>query len=169
MRGLTPHESEWRDIIARVRANYRGPIVYAANHGEEFETLQFWDALDYIGIDNYYPLDDSYSAATLVGKIEAVQQKFNKPVLFTEAGFGAHKNSHREPWEDETDKPLDLAEQERSYEGLLKAVYTKPWFRGVYWWKVGTNGYGGPDNNSMTPWRKPAMDVMKRFYLLQVP
>ena len=89
--------------------------------------------------------------------------------MFTEAGFGAHKNSHREPWEDETDKPLDLAEQERSYEGLLKAVYTKPWFRGVYWWKVGTNGYGGPDNNSMTPWRKPAMDVMKRFYLLQVP
>jgi hypothetical protein len=169
LRGLTPHESEWRDIIARVRAIYRGPIVYAANHGEEFETLQFWDALDYIGIDNYYPLDDTYSAATLVGKIEAVQAKFKKPVLFTEAGFGAHQHSHRAPWEDESDKPLDLAEQARSYEGLLNAVYSKPWFRGVYWWKVGTNGYGGPENNSMTPWRKPAMDVVKRFYLLSVP
>jgi hypothetical protein len=169
LRGLTPHEGEWRDIIARVRAIYKGPLVYAANHGEEFETLQFWDALDYIGIDNYYPLDDAYSATTLVGKIEAVQAKFDKPVLFTEAGFGAHQGSHRAPWEDETDKPLDLAEQARSYEGLLNAVYSKPWFRGAYWWKVGTNGYGGPDNNSMTPWRKPAMDVVKRFYLLPVP
>lgn len=169
LRGLTPHEAEWRQIIARVRTIYTGPLVYAANHGEEFETIRFWDALDYIGIDNYYPLDDNFSAATLVGKIEAVQQRFHKPVLFTEAGFGAHQHSHRAPWEDETEKPLDLAEQARSYEGLLNAVYTKPWFRGVYWWKVGTNGYGGPDNNSMTPWRKPAMDVVKRYYLLPAP
>jgi len=169
LRGLTPHENEWRDIIGRVRKIYKGPLVYAANHGQEFESIRFWDALDYIGIDNYYPLDDHYSAATLLGKIEAVEQKFHKPVLFTEAGFGAHQNSHREPWEDETAKPLDLAEQARSYAGLLNAVYKKPWFRGVYWWKVGTNGYGGPDNNSMTPWRKPAMDVVKRFYLLPIP
>jgi hypothetical protein len=169
LRGLTPHEDEWRDIIARVRKIYNGPIVYAANHGEEFETIRFWDALDYIGIDNYYPLEDQYTAHMLVSKIETVQKKFNKPVLFTEAGFGAHQESHRAPWEDETQKPLDLAEQARSYEGLLNAVYHKPWFRGVYWWKVGTNGYGGPDNNSMTPWRKPAMEVVKRFYLLPAP
>lgn len=166
LRGLTPHEAEWRDIIAAVREVYKGPIVYAANHGEEFETIRFWDALDYIGIDNYYPLDDSYSAAALVGKIETVYGRFHKPILFTEAGYASHRNSHREPWEDQTDKPLDLAEQARSYEALLTAVHKKPWFWGVYWWKVGTNGYGGPDNNSMTPWRKPAMDIVKRFYLL---
>jgi hypothetical protein len=169
LRGLTPHEAEWREIIALVRTRYKGPIVYAANHGEEFETIGFWDALDYIGIDNYYPLEEQYTANILTAKIEAVHKRFNKPVLFTEAGFGAHRNSHREPWEDETAKPLDLEEQARSYEGLLKAVYQKPWFRGVYWWKVGTNGYGGPDNNSMTPWRKPAMEVVRRFYLLPVP
>ena len=169
LRGLTPYEDEWRGIIAHVRSLYKGPIVYAANHGEEFETIRFWDALDYIGIDNYYPLDDQYSAATLTGKIDAVHRQFHKPVLFTEAGFAAHQNSHREPWEDESDKPLDLAEQARSYEALLSAVYTKPWFRGVYWWKVGTNGYGGPANNSMTPWRKPAMEVVKKFYLLPAP
>lgn len=166
LRGLTAHEKEWREIVAGVRKIYKGPLVYAANHGEEFETIRFWDALDYIGIDNYYPLDDTYSASELVSKIEAVHQRFRKPVLFTEAGFAAHQNSHREPWEDESAKPLDLAEQARSYQALLNAVYKRPWFRGVYWWKVGTNGYGGPGNNSMTPWRKPAMEVVKRYYLL---
>jgi len=163
---LAGYEREWREMIAAVRAIYKGPLVYAANHGEEFETIRFWDALDYIGVDNYYPLDDNYSAAELVAKIEAVQQRFEKPVLFTEAGYGAHVKSHRAPWEDRTEKALDLAEQARSYEALLNAVYRKDWFRGVYWWKVGTNGYGGPDDNSMTPWGKSAMDVVRRFYLL---
>ena len=164
LRALTQQEPEWRDIIAAVRAVYRGPITYAANHGEEFETIKFWDAVDFIGIDNYYPLEDGYGAAKLTAVIENVQQKYKKPILFTEAGYGAHKDSHKEPWEDETQKPLDLAEQARSYEALMDAMKDKPWFRGVYWWKVGTNGYGGPENNSMTPWRKPAMDVVKRFY-----
>lgn len=164
LRALTQQEAEWRDIIAAVRAVYRGPITYAANHGEEFETIKFWDAVDFIGIDNYYPLEDGYGAAKLTAVIEKVQQKYGKPILFTEAGYGAHKDSHKEPWEDETQKPLDLDEQAQSYEALMNAMKDKPWFRGVYWWKVGTNGYGGPDNNSMTPWRKPAMDVVKRFY-----
>lgn len=164
LRALTQQEAEWRDIIAAVRAVYRGPITYAANHGEEFETIKFWDAVDFVGIDNYYPLEDDYGAKKLLAVIEKVQQKFAKPVVFTEAGYGAHIESHKAPWEDETEKPLDLEEQARSYEALLNAVKDKPWFHGVYWWKVGTNGYGGPDNNSMTPWRKPAMEVVKRFY-----
>jgi hypothetical protein len=169
LRGLTGLEAEWRELIAAVREVYKGPLVYAANHGEEFESIRFWDALDYIGLDNYYPLDDHYSPAALVEKIERVHAKFRKPVLFTEAGYGAHQGSHREPWADESPAPLDLDEQARSYRALLSAVYRKPWFRGVYWWKVGTNGYGGHRNNSMTPWRKPAMDVVREFYLLPLP
>ncbi|MBM3787032.1 MAG: hypothetical protein FJW30_21960 [Acidobacteria bacterium] len=164
LRALTQQENEWRGIVRAVRREYSGAITYAANHGEEFETIRFWDALDWIGVDNYYPLSDNYEPKELLAKLETVQTKFNKPVLFTEAGFGAHEGAHKEPWEDETAKPLDLAEQAKSYEGLLSAVYRKPWFRGVYWWKVGTNGYGGPDNNSMTPWRKPAMEIVKKYY-----
>ena len=161
---LSSHERPWREIIAAVRAIYRGPLTFAPTQGPEFETLAFWDALDYIGLDNYYPLPDNYSTAELIAKVEAVQRKFGKPVILTEAGFSAVENAHRAPWEDETDKPLSLDEQARCYEALLSAFYDKPWFHGVYWWKVGTNGYGGPDNNSMTPWGKPAMEVVKRWY-----
>ena len=161
---LTQYEREWRDIIAAVRGIYAGPLTFAPTQGPEFETLAFWDALDYIGLDNYYPLPDNYSTAELIAKVEAVQRKFNKPVVLTEAGFSAIENAHRAPWEDETAKPLSLGEQARCYQALFEAFYGKPWFQGVYWWKVGTNGYGGPDDNSMTPWRKPAMEVVKRWY-----
>jgi hypothetical protein len=161
---LAGYDEEWRKIVTRVRAIYPGPLTYAATQGPEFETIRFWDVLDYIGLDNYYPLSDDYSTAHMLQRIETVQQRFRKPVLFTEAGFSAMENAHRAPWEDETGKPLSLEEQKRCYQALLATFYQKPWFAGVYWWKVGTNGYGGPGDNTMTPWRKPAMDVVKQFY-----
>ena len=165
---LSKFETPWRRIIGEVRKVYGGPLVYAPNHGPEFESVQFWDALDYIGIDNYYPLTDEYTAGHIFERIEKVQTRFGKPVLFTEAGYSAAVGAHKEPWADETNYPLSLDEQARCYETLLRTFYDKPWFHGVYWWKVGTNGYGGPNNNSMTPWRKPAMEVLKRYYLSPV-
>ncbi|MFN7923451.1 MAG: hypothetical protein U0Q16_25340 [Bryobacteraceae bacterium] len=161
---LAEYPREWREVARRVRATYPGPLTYAATQGPEFEGIEFWDALDYIGLDNYYPLGDDYSTAEMMRRIEAVQRKFGKPVLFTEAGYSAAEGARRSPWEDETGKPLSLEEQAKCYRALLSAFHGKEWFAGVYWWKVGTNGYGGPANNSMTPWRKPAMDVVREFY-----
>src|SRR6185295_13043001 len=75
----------------------------------------------------------------------------------SEAGFPSLKDPHREPWS-EAPRALSVDDQARCYEAVLRAFYKKPWFQGVYWWKVGTNGMGGPQDGSHTPWRKPAMD-----------
>ena len=99
-----------------------------------------------------------------MNKIEAVHKKFQRPVLFTEAGFASREGSHQTPWQDGQGK-ISLDEQARGYEAVLRAFYDKPWFAGVYWWKVGTNGRGGPNDASLTPWGKPAMDVMRRWYV----
>jgi hypothetical protein len=161
---LARYDNEWREIARRVRTIYPGPLTYAATQGPEFESITFWDALDYIGIDNYYPLDEKYSVSDMMRRIQTVHARFNKPVLFTEAGYSAVEGARYTPWEDETRKPLSLDEQAKCYRALLEAFYDKDWFAGVYWWKVGTNGYGGPQNSSMTPWRKPAMEVIREFY-----
>lgn len=161
---ISRYEAEWRDIIARVRRIYSGPLVYGANFGPDFENLPFWDALDYIGLDNYYPLPDNLDASEVIRKIEAVQRRFGKPVIFTEAGFSSFASPHREPWADSPRRRLAPDEQARCYEALFRAFHDKPWFRGVYWWKVGSNAYGGPEDGSHTPWRKPAMQVIKRWY-----
>lgn len=160
----TRDEAAWRAIIARVRAIYKGPLTYSAIQGPEFETIGFWDALDYIGLDNYYPLGDGYSAADALARIEKVQRRFRKPVVFTEAGFSSAVGARKAPWMDETANPVSLEEQLRCYRALLEAFYRKPWFYGVYWWKIGTNGYGGKENNSMTPWGKPAMEEVGKWY-----
>jgi hypothetical protein len=160
---MSRYEKEWRALIARARELYQGPLVYASVQGPEFETLAFWDALDYIGLNNYYPLPDSLDTAAVVRKVEAVQRRFGKPVIFPEAGFSSFEAPHREPW-DETARKLAPSDQARAYEAVLRAFYQKPWFYGVYWWKVGTNGYGGASDGSHTPWGKPAMEVIRKWY-----
>ncbi len=163
---LVKYESEWRKIIARAHEIYPGPLVYAATQGPEFETINFWDQLDYIGLNNYYPLPDDLSTTSIVQRVEAVQKKFQKPVIFTEAGFASFEGSHREPWAERPGK-IAVAQQARCYEAILQAFYHKPWFQGIYWWKVGTDGHGGPEDLSLTPWGKPAMEVVARWYLQQ--
>lgn len=160
---LVQYEKEWRAIIARARELYSGPLVYAANCGPEFERLAFWDALDYIGLNEYCPLPDDLAMDEVVRKVEAVQQKFRRPVIFTEVGFSSYVAPHREPWA-ENPRNVALEDQARCYDAVFRAFYRKPWFRGMYWWKVGTNGDGGPHNGAHTPWDKPAMEVVKKWY-----
>jgi hypothetical protein len=160
---LSVHEREWRALIKRARSHYRGALVYAAIQGPEFENLKFWDALDYIGLNNYYPLPDNLATDEIVRKVEAVHRKYKKPVIFPEAGFASLEAPHRAPW-DETRRKLSPEDQARAYEAVFRGFYNKPWFYGVYWWKVGSDGSGGPNDGSHTPWGKPAMDIIAKWY-----
>ena len=45
----------WKELIAEVRSIYGGPIIYAANW-DSYDEIAFWDELDFIGIDAYFPL-----------------------------------------------------------------------------------------------------------------
>ena len=54
---LTTEKPEyWRYLIQEVRKVYSGKLTYAANWYQEYERVIFWDDLDYIGIQAYFPL-----------------------------------------------------------------------------------------------------------------
>ena len=165
---LSRNEAEWRGLISAVRRVYHGPLTYAANPGDEFERLRFWDALDYIGLDEYYPLPDSLDTTALVRRVSAVQARLHKPVLLTEVGFPSQSGANRHPWDDGTGDhapaSLDLPLQARAYAAIFAAFYPQPWCVGMYWWKIGTSGFGGAEDGSHTPWGKPAMQVMAQWY-----
>ncbi len=112
-----------------------------------------------LGMDEYYSLPDSLSTDAMVAKVEAVQKRIQRPVIFTEAGFPSVEGGNHNPW-DERPRELSLELRARCYEQIFRAFYNKPGFQGRYWWKVGTNGFGGPKDSWHTPWRKPAMDVV---------
>lgn len=160
---LSGDAGQWREVVREVRGLYGGALVYAANQGKDFEEMPWWDALDYIGLNEYYPLGDGLDLRPVIEKVERVQKRYGKPVILTEAGFASVAGSHREPWA-EPRRPVDLEHQKRCYEAVLRAFWGKPWFAGMYWWKVSANGRGGREDRSLTPWGKPAMEVVKRYY-----
>jgi Glycoside Hydrolase Family 113 len=162
---MSGYDEEWRKIIADVRGVYPGPVTYAANFGDEFKDLKFWNALDYIGLQEYYPLPNDLSTTAQVEKVEAVQKRFHKPVIFTEVGFPSVAGGNRRPWADGRSGEADPHLQAQCYQAIFQAFYEKPWFEGMYWWKVGSNGFGGPGDTSLTPWGKPAMQVVRKWYM----
>jgi len=48
----------WLDLIQKIRSVYQGKLTYAENW-DQFENVPFWEALDYIGIDAYFPLSEA--------------------------------------------------------------------------------------------------------------
>jgi len=160
---LSREEDRWRDLIAVARDRFDGPLVYAANFGEEFENIAFWDALDYVGLDQYYPLPEDLATDEIVETIERVHRSAGKPVLLTEAGFVPRTRTHAQPWETEPGGRFSLEAQAAGYEAVLRGLYDQPWLQGIFWWKLGTSG-GGPEDDSHRIWGKPALDVMARWY-----
>jgi hypothetical protein len=169
--GVSDREADWRALIAEVRRVYHGPLTYAAHWGEEFEELRFWDALDYLGVNMYYPLarpgeiprPDSPPVQALAEKFARLSQRHSKPVLFTEVGYPASATAAAEPWK-ENRAAHDPDLQGRCYETVFAAFYRQTWFGGLYWWKWPSHGRGGRYDPSYNPVGKPAAEVVKKWY-----
>ncbi|MDP2912784.1 MAG: glycoside hydrolase TIM-barrel-like domain-containing protein [Candidatus Omnitrophota bacterium] len=168
-------EKLWRTkVIAPVRKIYEGPITYAANWNEEYSQVGFWDALDYIGIDAYFPLSeaDNPNLADLkrgwevwVKDIEKLQAKVNKPVIFPEVGYCSAVGTASTPWTEITNTSVDLELQANCYKALFETFWEKEWFYGAYWWRWGTDvRFGGPSSKGYSFQNKPAQDVVTEWY-----
>ena len=175
LRHLSTREKEWRKLVAEIRRVYPGPLTYAANWGREFEETPFWDALDYIGLNNYYPLAEDGGdtspaqlqarADQLAQSVAAVASRWKKPVLLTEVGYPSQAKAAAQPWLEDFSARSDPALQARLYEAVFQAFYKQPWFAGMYWWKWPSSGHGGgPDDPSLTPLNKPAAQVVRSWY-----
>lgn len=106
---------KWRELIARLRERFPGPLGYAANF-DQYQDVGFWDALDVIGINAYfslrkelYPFRNSREIyrqlgegwRAVLGEIQTLRTErglLDKPVIFTELGYTYRANSTFQPW-----------------------------------------------------------------------
>jgi hypothetical protein len=171
-------ESDWRRIIEAIRSVYDGRLTYAANWFAEYEEVPFWDALDFIGIQGYFPLGDGASPSTTelriawrphADRIEQLARRVGRPVLFTELGYRSVEAANVRPWEwpSRSDvRPPDPELQARCYTAFYRTFWDKPWFAGVYWWKwfPKHDAAGGLTDTGFTPQNKPAEGVMSKWF-----
>jgi len=163
----------WRGLIKKIRSKYPGLLTYAA-HWDRYLDIRFWDLLDYVGINAYFPLtqemDPSYMELKeawdkWLDEIEAFQVEVGKPIIFPEAGCNSADGAAIRPWEHAPRKEVNLRLQKDFYKALVETFWEKEWFYGLYWWYWGTNvNMGGKHNRGFTPQNKPAEQVIKEWY-----
>jgi hypothetical protein len=173
------YASNWRQIVSDVRAVYSGPLVYGSSQRmEHFTTITWWDAVDYAGIDAYFPLATQTHTPTLsdlnaswtkwITVLDTWQRSVGKPVIFTEIGYnnvvGANQNPAMNAQKIAA-LPIDSDLQALLYTALFENFFTVPWLRGVFiwFWPSRTNQQGSNDKG-FSPQGKPAQDVLTQWY-----
>jgi len=144
----TVERPEWAELIADVRRIYHGSVTYCANWGGGADRAVFWNHLDAVGVDAYYPLSGEATgvsdtalaegARRVVGHLADLARKTGKPVVLTEVGFAARRGTWSAPHEKGGE--VSSADQARAYRALLGALERpsedQGWLRGVYVWKA---------------------------------
>ena len=136
-------EQRWRELIAAVRQRTRAPLTYAANW-THYQDVPFWDALDTVGIQAYFPLADTpgVDAAGLErawGAHMAALRQFSaaveRPIVFTELGYNRAFAAPVRPWDDALDGREAESVQATCLSVALRAVEAEPCVRGAFLWK----------------------------------
>lgn len=175
--GMSKYTKEWKALISDVRDLYSGKLTYAAE-GMNAKKIEFWDALDYIGIDAYFPLSEKSNPTLkelLSGwnkyepEIKELSRKYNKKVIFTEIGYKSVEGTTIKPWEWSKDGKASQEEQALAFEAVSLAFSDKPYLAGVFVWKYFTdmNSYErGNILKGFTPYGKKAETVLSGWFRL---
>lgn len=173
---VAENADRWRVTIARIRAAFPGKLVFGANWNE-VERVPFWDALDYVGVQFYAPLETQNAAGDEAKRKIALERyldgygalakKVNRPVLFTEVGYRAMRDTNIAPhtWPEHSRAAPDDAAQARAYTRFLDAVAGRDFVQGVYFWKWFTDPYSREEgSDGFSPRGKLAQKVLQAAF-----
>lgn len=141
---LLEAEAGWRDVIARVRSRTPAHLTYAANW-DAYARVPFWDALDAVGVQAYFPVvpsevplsDDALRAgwARILDEVSDVAAAAGKSVVFTELGYNESSRAAQEPWSYHQGGPQAAELQARCLDAALQAIDGHPAVVGAFLWK----------------------------------
>lgn len=164
---LTDDEEAWRELITEVRTITDARLTYAANW-DTFARVPFWDHLDAVGVQAYFPISEETDPDTdalrrgwdeVLGGLRSLHERTGKPVVFTELGYNLSLDAAREPWSDAQARGAEV-ERARALQlrcwnvGLEVLDRERGWLRGAFLWKwfVGEPGRGDATFLVDTPW-----------------
>ncbi len=145
---LAGDEAQWRALVERVRAVTEARLTYAANW-DGYARVGFWDALDGVGVQGYFPLstdEDPGRDELLAGwdrvlePLRELHERTGKPVVLTELGYNCALDAAREPWSHRSataDERARASELQARCLGVALDVLgrERAWLRGAFLWK----------------------------------
>jgi hypothetical protein len=139
------HEARWRSIIEHIRRETNAPLTYCAGW-DTFESVAFWDALDVVGIQAYFPLvahedtptpdEISLGWSNLVQRLDAFGRAHHRDIILGELGYNRSFAAAVRPWAYEVDDdPAAEALQLLCLRSALDAIATSENVVGAFLWK----------------------------------
>jgi hypothetical protein len=166
----------WERLTDSVRSVYKNKVTYAANW-DNYENVSFWNTLDFIGIDAYFPVTqgrDPKSNELINGferlalKLKLFSDTIGKDILFTEYGFRSLDYATSGYYKYQTEElSTNTSLQAEAYKSFLSTFWDKSWIAGGFFWKYQFRGkaeLGGLSNDKYTPQYKPAQKVISKYY-----
>ena len=165
----------WNTLIEEVKTIYKGKLTYAANW-DEYKRVPFWEAVDFIGVDAYFPLSTEKSPTKeqlhlgwekWKSQLVTLSTETNKPVLFTEFGYRSFDYTAKAPWlVDRNNTNVNLSAQADALQVLFNEFWQEDWFAGGFVWKwfIHHDKVGGEEDNRFTPQNKPAEETIRLHY-----
>lgn len=165
----------WSELIDTVKSVYKGKITYSANW-DNYQNIPFWNNMDYMGINSYFPLSDKQTPTLdelLIGweehyvAIKEFREDYDIPVIFTEYGYKSIDFPAMEPWNPDNSGDVNLEAQKTAYEAIYNKFWGEEWFAGGFLWKWYDfhESAGGAGNKNYTPQNKPAEEIIRNTYI----
>ncbi len=169
----------WNQLIQAVRSVYNGSLTYSAQrtgYMSDAQQLEFWPQLDKIGISAYYSLGDNnypseselkqYWANWNSQELKVLNDRYNKPILFTEIGYVSRDGALRDPGTGyQLGTPYNQDVQAAAYQALFSYWNDFAYMQGVSIWDWSSNpDAGGANDGGYTPQGKKAEAVMKDWF-----
>ncbi len=145
------HERRWRRVIEAVREEIEAPLTYSAGW-DSYERVPFWDALDVIGIQAYFPLVDHEQLPSqpeldaawdrLIRRLETYGSTHHREIVLGELGYNLSSLAAVRPWDYRQGGENAGEIQRRCLSAALKAIEGSETVTGAFLWKW------FPDNSS---------------------
>ncbi|HET9888184.1 MAG TPA: hypothetical protein VFR10_11805 [bacterium] len=174
---LSRRTAEWRHVCESVRAVFSGKLIYAASW-DEAENIEFWDALDAVGVNFYNRVANRPDCGRLellagwqpwLARLELLHERTGLPIVLTEVGYRSRDGAGMDPMNFESESMLDLSEQADLYWAALAATAEQSWITGLYWWNWPALEHGGEASDSFTPRGKPAAALLQDVWTANAP
>ena len=136
----------FKGLIAKIRADFPNlKLTYAANW-DEYQSISFWEDLDYIGVNSYFPLvnkktptvNELKKALTPIkNNLKDLSCRFRKPILFTEYGYRSIDYAAWKAWllGDVIISNHNFEAQSNAYTAFYSTFWNEDWVAGGFFWE----------------------------------
>jgi hypothetical protein len=140
--------SMWNQLIDRIHGVFKGTLTYDTNWYPVNQPIPTWFEnahINMIGVSSYIPLIDvsrrvdpkdmiALWKQRVQSVLDTISAHCGKPVLVSEIGYRDSADALYHSWEQNSNTPVDQAEQAGAYEATLENALSDKRIAGIFFW-----------------------------------